>query len=87
MRRCEFVSEDYFCKQCKHVAREPTIGTEIFCRACNLSTIIGDGLKRSMYLINFCVRTSTVYIHTISIVCMIYTQLMLIDGAEFHAEM
>ena len=37
---CEFVDqvpEDYFCKQCKHVAREPQIAsccTEVFCKAC-----------------------------------------------------
>ena len=37
---CEFVDqvpEDYFCKQCKHVAREPTIAsccTEVLCKAC-----------------------------------------------------
>ena len=37
---CEFVNqvpEDYFCKQCKHVAREPTIAsccTEVLCKAC-----------------------------------------------------
>ena len=42
---CEFVDqvpEDYFCKQCKHVAREPNITSccgEILCKACveNLS--------------------------------------------------
>ena len=31
------VPEDYYCKQCKHVAREPTISsccTEIFCKMC-----------------------------------------------------
>ena len=37
---CEFVNqvpEDYFCKQCSHVAREPTITSccgECFCKAC-----------------------------------------------------
>ena len=37
---CEFVDqvpEDYFCKQCKHVAREPNITSccgECFCKAC-----------------------------------------------------
>ena len=37
---CEFVDqvlEDYFCKQCKHVAREPNITsccTEVLCKAC-----------------------------------------------------
>ena len=44
---CEFVDqvpEDYFCKQCNHVAREPTIAsccTEVFCKAC-IEAIIGD---------------------------------------------
>ena len=37
---CEFVDkvpEDYFCKQCKHVAREPNITSccgEVLCKAC-----------------------------------------------------
>ena len=44
---CEFVDqvpEDYFCKQCKHVAREPTIASccgETFCRAC-IEAVIQD---------------------------------------------
>ena len=44
---CEFVDqvpEDYFCRQCSHVAREPTIAsccTEVFCKAC-VEAIIGD---------------------------------------------
>ena len=44
---CEFVDqvpEDYFCKQCKHVAREPQIATcctEVFCKAC-IETVIED---------------------------------------------
>ena len=44
---CEFVDqvpEDYFCKQCKHVAREPQIAsccTEVFCKAC-IEAVIED---------------------------------------------
>ena len=44
---CDFVDqvpEDYFCKQCKHVAREPQIAsccTEVFCKAC-IETVIED---------------------------------------------
>ena len=44
---CEFVDqvpEDYFCKQCKHVAREPTIAScciEVFCKAC-IEAVIKD---------------------------------------------
>ena len=44
---CEFVdqvSEDYFCKQCKHVAREPQIAScciEVFCKAC-IEAVIKD---------------------------------------------
>ena len=44
---CEFVDqvlEDYFCKQCKHVAREPNITsccTEVLCKAC-FDVIIED---------------------------------------------
>ena len=44
---CKFVDQvpgDYFCKQCKHVAREPTIAsccTEVFCKAC-IETAIED---------------------------------------------
>ena len=44
---CEFVDqvpEDYFCKLCKHVAREPTIAsccTEVLCKAC-IDAIIQD---------------------------------------------
>ena len=44
---CEFVDqvpEDYFCKQCSHVAREPTIAsccTEVFCKAC-IEAVIED---------------------------------------------
>ena len=44
---CEFVDqvpEDYFCKQCKYVAREPQIATcctEVFCKAC-IETVIED---------------------------------------------
>ena len=44
---CEFVDqvpEDYFCKQCSHVAREPTIAsccTEVFCKAC-IKAVIED---------------------------------------------
>ena len=45
--KCEFVDqvpEDYFCKQCSHVAREPTIAsccTEVFCKAC-IKAVIED---------------------------------------------
>ena len=44
---CEFVDqvpEDYFCKQCSHVTREPTIAsccTEVFCKAC-IEAVIED---------------------------------------------
>ena len=44
---CEFVDqvpEDYFCKQCSHVAREPQIAsccTEVFCKAC-IEAVIED---------------------------------------------
>ena len=44
---CEFVDqvpEDYFCKQCKHVVREPQIATcctEVFCKAC-IEAVIQD---------------------------------------------
>ena len=44
---CEFVDhvpEDYFCKQCKHVAREPQIAScciEVFCKAC-IEAVIED---------------------------------------------
>ena len=44
---CEFVHqapEDYFCKLCKHVAREPTIAsccTEVLCKAC-IDAIVQD---------------------------------------------
>ena len=44
---CEFVDqvpEEYFCKQCKHVAREPQIAScciEVFCKAC-LQAVIHD---------------------------------------------
>ena len=44
---CEFVDqvpEDYFCKLCKHVAREPTIAsccTEVLCKAC-IDAIVQD---------------------------------------------
>ena len=44
---CDFVDEvpeDYFCKQCSHVAREPTIAsccTEVFCKAC-IEAVIED---------------------------------------------
>ena len=44
---CEFIDqvpEDYFCKQCKHVAREPQIAsccTEVFCKAC-IEAVIKD---------------------------------------------
>ena len=44
---CEFVDQapdDYFCKLCKHVAREPTIAsccTEVLCKAC-IDAIVQD---------------------------------------------
>ena len=44
---CEFVDqapEDYFCKLCKHVAREPTIAsccTEVLCKAC-IDAVVQD---------------------------------------------
>ena len=44
---CDFVDqfpEDYFCKQCKHVAREPQIAScciEVFCKAC-IEAVIED---------------------------------------------
>ena len=44
---CEFVDqvpEDYFCKQCKHVAREPNITSccgEILCKAC-VGSVVQD---------------------------------------------
>ena len=45
---CDFVDyqvpEDYFCKQCSHVAREPQIAnccTEVFCKAC-IEAVIED---------------------------------------------
>ena len=44
---CEFVDqvpEDYFCKQCSHVAREATIAsccTEVFCKTC-IEAVVED---------------------------------------------